>query len=189
MPYSSLIPSLKALGRGCLPAGLSRGAEEQQHPLGPLVSFLGDKAGLPLLFPSALGCFPCTDPCVGTGRNGRGVEMFQECSCTSSPGGGTVPHPPLRGAGAPGPLSHSGKLLSHLPPSPGLCQLSSSGLKPGLKPGLKSGLILGSPSARARWWDLQCTREKGSGTRGPASSRLSSNSQSCLFLTRRINYC
>lgn len=28
-----------------LPAGLSRGAEEQQHPLGPLLSFLGTRPG------------------------------------------------------------------------------------------------------------------------------------------------
>lgn len=97
----------------------------------------GDRARLALVFPS--GCFPCSRPWVCSGRNGRGVGMFgeQEPSCWSS----TFPPQPCRSSRTPLPPSHPGELLSHPAPSPGLCQLPRSGLKPGVKPGLKPGLF------------------------------------------------
>lgn len=147
--------------------------------------------------PCALGGMGEVLRCFGNGRVPAGAIPQHPCEEQER-------QDPLPSRGAADPIPGLCRLLSSGPESglkSGLKSRPESGFKSGpewglksgpesgFKSGLKSGLTPGFPSARARCWDLQCQQEKGSGTRGPASSRLSCNSQMCLLLTPRINHC
>lgn len=76
-PHSILQSPRPGLPARDLPAGLSRGAEEQQHPLGPLVLFLGTRPGCLCCSHQLLAASPALIPVWALEGMGEALRCFR----------------------------------------------------------------------------------------------------------------